>query len=346
MDRIDFRSDTVSWPTPAMRQAMANAPVGDDVYGEDPTVNRLEALAAEMVGKEAGLFVASGTMGNLTAILTHGRRGDGAIVGEDSHTFRAEAGGMAVLGGIVPNPLPTDVYGRMNLTAVEKAIFPDDPHFPANRLILVENSYGAKGGYPIAPDYFQEIRHIADQHGLIVHMDGARLFNAAVALNLDPREITQHVDSVTFCLSKGLCAPVGSVLCGSQEFIQQARRARKLVGGAMRQAGILAAAGLVALTEMVERLADDHANARRLAEGLAQIPAIKLQPELVKTNMFFFTLDESASVTPAQFVQRLRDEANIWLSGGYSRSFRAVTHYWIQEADVDLFVKTARAILQ
>ncbi len=346
MDRIDFRSDTVSWPTPAMRQAMANAPVGDDVYGEDPTVNRLEALAAEMVGKEAGLFVASGTMGNLTAILTHGRRGDGAIVGEDSHTFRAEAGGMAVLGGIVPNPLPTDVYGRMNLTAVEKAIFPDDPHFPANRLILVENSYGAKGGYPIAPDYFQEIRHIADQHGLIVHMDGARLFNAAVALNLDPREITQHVDSVTFCLSKGLCAPVGSVLCGSQEFIQQARRARKLVGGAMRQAGILAAAGLVALTEMVERLADDHANARRLAEGLAQIPAIKLQPELVKTNMFFFTLDESASVSPAQFVQRLRDEANIWLSGGYSRSFRAVTHYWIQEADVDLFVKTARAILQ
>jgi threonine aldolase len=231
MDRIDFRSDTVSWPTPAMRQAMANAPVGDDVYGEDPTVNRLEALAAEMVGKEAGLFVASGTMGNLTAILTHGRRGDGAIVGEDSHTFRAEAGGMAVLGGIVPNPLPTDVYGRMDLTAVAKAIYPDDPHFPANRLILVENSYGAKGGYPIAPDYFQEIRHIANQHGLIVHMDGARLFNAAVALNLDPREITQHVDSVTFCLSKGLCAPVGSVLCGSQEFIQQARRARKLVGG-------------------------------------------------------------------------------------------------------------------
>lgn len=346
MDRIDFRSDTVTWPTPAMRQAMANAPVGDDVYGEDPTVNKLEALAAEMVGKEAGLFVASGTMGNLTAILAHGRRGDGAIVGEDSHTFRAEAGGMAVLGGIVPNPLPTDVYGRMDLAAVEKAIFPDDPHFPTNRLILVENSYGAKGGYPIEPDYFAQIRHVADQHGLIVHMDGARLFNAAVALNLDPQEITRHVDSVTFCLSKGLGAPVGSVLCGSEEFIQQARRARKLVGGAMRQAGIMAAAGIVALTEMVERLADDHANAKRLAEGLAQIPGIKIQPELVKTNMMFFTLDESLAVTPEQFVQRLRDEANIWLSGGYSRSFRAVTHYWIQEADVDLFVKTARAILQ
>jgi threonine aldolase len=346
MDRIDFRSDTVSWPTPAMRQAMINAPVGDDVYGEDPTVNQLEALAAKMVGKEAGLFVASGTMGNLTAILAHGRRGDGAIVGEDSHTFRAEAGGMAALGGIVPNPLPTDVYGRMDLAAVEAAVFPDDPHFPTNRLILVENSYGAKGGYPIAPDYFQNIRHIADQNNLIVHMDGARLFNAAVALNLAPQAITQHVDSVTFCLSKGLCAPVGSVLCGTAEFIQQARRARKLVGGAMRQAGIMAAAGVVALNEMVERLADDHAHAKMLAEGLAQIPGIKIQPELVKTNMLFFELADSVVTTPEQFVQRLRDEANIWLSGGYSRRFRAVTHYWIQEADVALFLKTTRAMLQ
>ena len=346
MDRIDFRSDTVSWPTPSMREAMANAPVGDDVYGEDPTVNKLEAMAAEMVGKEAGLFVASGTMGNLTAILTHGRRGDGTIVGEDSHTFRAEAGGMAVLGGIVPNPLPTDVYGRMDLTTLEKAIYPDDPHYPNNRLILVENSYGAKGGYPIEPNYFQRIRHIADKNGMIVHMDGARIFNAAVALNLDPREITQHVDSVTFCLSKGLCAPVGSVLCGSTEFIAQARRARKLVGGAMRQAGILAAAGIVSLTEMVERLADDHAHAKMLADGLAQIPGIVLEPDLVKTNMFFFELAESAPVTPAEFVQRLRDEANIWLSGGYSRRFRAVTHYWIQEADVALFLQTTRAILQ
>ncbi len=346
MDRIDFRSDTVSWPTPAMRQAMINAPVGDDVYGEDPTVNQLEALSAKMVGKEAGLFVASGTMGNLTAILAHGRRGDGAIVGEDSHTFRAEAGGMAALGGIVPNPLPTDVYGRMDLAAVETAVFPDDPHFPTNRLILVENSYGAKGGYPIEPDYFQKIRHIADRHHLIVHMDGARLFNAAVALNLAPQEITQHVDSVTFCLSKGLCAPVGSVLCGPAEFIQQARRARKLVGGAMRQAGIMAAAGIVALNEMVEGLADDHAHAKMLAEGLAQIPGIKIQPELVKTNMLFFELADSVAVKPEKFVQRLRDEANIWLSGGYSRRFRAVTHYWIQEADVALFIKTARAMLQ
>lgn len=346
MDRIDFRSDTVSWPTPAMREAMATAVVGDDVYGDDPTVNKLETLAAEMVGKEAGLFVASGTMGNLAAILTHGRRGDGAIVGKDSHTYRSEAGGMAVLGGIVPNPLPTDLYGRMDLATVENAIYPDDPHYPNNRLILVENSYGARGGYPIEPDYFQQIRHIADKNGLLVHMDGARMFNAAVALNVSPQTLTQHVDSVTFCLSKGLCAPVGSVLCGSAEFIEQARRARKLVGGAMRQAGIMAAAGIVALTEMVERLSDDHAHAKMLAEGLAEIPEIQIQPELVKTNMLFFDLAESASVTPGEFVQLLKSEANIWLSGGYSRRFRAVTHYWIQEADVALFLKSARAILQ
>jgi threonine aldolase len=346
MDRIDFRSDTVSWPTPAMREAMANAPVGDDVYGEDPTINRLQAMAAEMVGKEAGLFVSSGTMGNLIAILSHAQRGDSAIVGEDSHTFRAEAGGMAVLGGIVPNPLPTDQYGRMDLAALETAVYPNDPHYPSTRLILVENSYGAKGGYPIAPDYFQQIRHIANQHNLAVHMDGARLFNAAVALNLDVQELTQHVDSVTFCLSKGLCAPVGSVLCGSADFMQKARRARKLLGGAMRQAGILAAAGIVALSEMVERLTDDHTHAKQLADGLAQIPDINVQPELVQTNMIFFDLAESAKVTPEVFVQRLRQEADIWLSGGYGRSFRAVTHYWIKEADVALFLQTTRAILQ
>ena len=346
MDRIDFRSDTVSWPTPAMREAMANAPVGDDVYGEDPTVNRLEAMAAEMVGKEAGLFVASGTMGNLTAILSHAQRGDCAIVGEDSHTFRAEAGGMSVLGGIVPNPLATDAYGRMDLAEIKAAVYPNDPHYPTTRLILVENSYGAKGGYPIAPDYFQQIRHIADQHNLIVHLDGARLFNAAVALNIGVQEITHHVDSVTFCLSKGLSAPVGSILCGSASFIQQARRARKLVGGAMRQAGIMAAAGIVSLTDMVEQLADDHKHAKMLAEGLAQIPGIEIQSELVKTNMLFFNLADSVPVTPKAFVQRLRDEANIWLSGGYSRRFRAVTHYWIQEADVVLFLQSVRAILQ
>lgn len=345
MDKIDFRSDTVSWPTPAMRAAMSQAHVGDDVYGEDPTVNELESLAAAKVGKEAGLFVSSGTMGNLVAILTHTTRGDEAIVGEDAHTFCAEAGGMAALGGVTPRPLPTDRIGRMNLTRVEAAVRGDNPHYPHSRLILVENSYGGKSGYPIPADYFAEMRTIADRHGLAVHMDGARLFNAAVALNVSPAEITQHVDSVTFCLSKGLCAPVGSVLCGSQAFIKQARRARKLVGGGTRQAGILAAAGIVALNEMVERLADDHAHARLLAEGLTAIPGVTVDLEMVQTNMVFFDLDASVPLSTGEVVDQLRDRANVWLSPVGSNRFRAVTHYWIGQTEIALFLETLRTIL-
>lgn len=203
MDKIDFRSDTVSWPTPAMREAMAAAPVGDDVYGEDPTVNELEALAAAMTGKDAGLFVASGTMGNLCAILTHAGRGDEAILGSDSHVASWEAGSMAALGGVVPHPLPTDEFGRMSPAAVESAVRDDDPHLPRSRLVLVENSYGAKNGYPLPPAYFEDIEAVARRHGLSIHMDGARLFNAAVAQNIPATDITRHVDSVTFCLSKG-----------------------------------------------------------------------------------------------------------------------------------------------
>ena len=346
MDKIDFRSDTVTWPTPAMRQAMANAPVGDDVYGEDPTINQLQALAAAKTGKEAGLFVASGTMGNLTAVLSHATRGEEAIVGQDSHTYLWEAGGMASLGGVVPHPLPTDAIGRMNLAQVEASVRHDDPHLPQSRLILVENSYGDKQGAPIPPDYFAGIREIANRHNLVVHMDGARLFNAAVALNIDVAEITQHVDSVTFCLSKGLGAPVGSVLCGTADFIHKARRARKSLGGGMRQAGILAAAGIVALNEMVERLADDHAHAQQLAQGLAHIPGISVQPETVKTNMVFFGLDEAVSLTPGDFIEKLREKANIWLGGLDDRRFRAVTHYWIGAKEVDLFVETVGEILR
>ncbi|MCP5095391.1 MAG: low-specificity L-threonine aldolase [Chloroflexi bacterium] len=345
MDRIDFRSDTVSWPTPAMRDAMAHANVGDDVYGEDPTIIELEALAAAKVGKEASLFVASGTMGNLTAILSHANRGDEAIVGEDAHTFSWEAGGMAVLGGITPRPLPTDQFGRMDLKRVETAVRADNPHLPTSRLILVENSYGGKQGYPIAPDYFASIRTIANRHNLAVHMDGARLFNAAVALNMDASEITQHVDSVTFCLSKGLSAPVGSMLCGSKDFIYKARRARKLVGGGMRQAGILAAAGIVALNEMIERLADDHQHARMLAEGLAQIPGIEIDLDMVKTNMVFFGIAETVSVTTRELIDRMQAEANIWLGAVGSRRFRAVTHYWIGQKEVARFLETVKAIV-
>lgn len=346
MDKIDFRSDTVSWPTPAMREAMAHADVGDDVYGEDPTVNALQARAAELTGKEDALFVASGTMGNLTAVLAHTTRGDEAIVGEDAHVFLNEAGGMATLGGVTPRPLPTDAIGRMDVAQVETAVRGDDPHYPHSRLILVENSYGSKHGYPLPPNYFATIRAVADRHNLVVHMDGARLFNAAVAQNIPADAITRHVDSVTFCLSKGLSAPVGSVLCGSAEFINQARRARKVVGGAMRQAGVLAAAGLVALNDMIERLADDHEHARLLAAGLAELPGINVDVTMVKTNMVFFDLAEDVPLSAAEVARQLQDRANIWVGGAGPRRFRAVTHYWIAQEHVESLVSTLAAIIR
>ncbi len=344
MDKIDFRSDTVSWPTPAMRQAMATAVVGDDVYGEDPTVNELERLAAARVGMEAALFVASGTMGNLTAILSHAGRGDEAIVGEDAHTYKWEAGGMAALGGVVPHPLPTDHTGRMALADIRAAIRADDPHLPRSRLILLENSYGERGGYPIPADYFASVKAIAAEHGLAVHLDGARLFNTAVALNIPASDITQHVDSVSFCLSKGLCAPVGSVLCGSADFIHRARRLRKQLGGGMRQAGILAAAGIVALQEMIERLADDHAHAQQLAQGLSQLPGIRINPAQVKTNIVFFDLADEVEQSAAEIAHALTAQ-NIWLGAVGPRRFRAVTHYWVGAAEVEQLLSALRRLL-
>lgn len=337
MNRIDFRSDTVTWPTPAMREAMARAEVGDDVYGEDPTVNALEALAAEMTGKEAGLFVASGTMGNLVSALSHAGRGDEAILGQDCHVFSWEAGGLAAIGGITPLPLPTDQYGRMDPQTISDSVRDDDPHLPRTRLVLVENSYGGKHGYPLPPEYFADVAAVADRHGLKVHMDGARLFNAAVAQNLDVRELTRHVDSVTFCLSKGLCAPVGSVVCGSAAFIDRARRMRKSVGGGMRQAGVLAAAGILALTEMVDRLEEDHRHACELALALAELPGIVVQPEMVRTNMVFFDLTDDVPVSPLEIAGQMAEQAGVLVGTNGSRGFRAVTHYWISDSDVATF---------
>jgi threonine aldolase len=345
MDKVDFRSDTVTWPTEAMRAAMAGARVGDDVYGEDPTVIELEETAAARVGKEAALFVASGTMGNLVAILTHARRGDEAIVGADAHTIRWEAGGMAVLGGVVPKPLPTDVWGRMDIAAIEDAVSENDPHLPRTRLVLLENSYGARNGFPLPPEYFASVRDVADRHGLAIHLDGARLFNAAVALDLAPQAVTRHVDSVSFCLSKGLSAPVGSVLCGTEDFVKEARRARKLVGGGMRQAGVVAAAGLVALEKMVDRLAMDHTRARRLADGIRSIPGLVVLPPEVRTNIVYFELEDSVPYSAADIVETLQREDQIWLGSAGERRFRAVTHTWIGDEDVTRLLEALRKAL-
>lgn len=340
---IDLRSDTVTLPTPRMREAMARAEVGDDVFGEDPTVNRLEAMAAERMGKEAGLFVVSGTMGNLVALLTHCGRGHEIILGDQSHTFLYEAGGPAVLGGIHPRTVPNQPDGTLRLDDIEAAIRPENPHFPRTRLICLENTHNRAGGAVLHPDYMARVRAIAEQHNLVIHLDGARIFNAAVALGVPATELTKDVDSVTFCLSKGLSAPVGSVLCGSEAFIYEARRTRKLIGGGMRQAGVIAAAGIVALEEMVDRLAEDHANAKHLAQGLAALPGIQIDPDTVETNIVIFELVRE-DMTPAELSTRLRDHG-VLLLPIEGRRLRAVTHYGIEAGDIDAALTAFRQIL-
>ena len=339
---IDLRSDTVTRPTPAMREAMYRAEVGDDVFGEDPTVNRLERMAAERMGKEAALFVASGTMGNLAALLAHCGRGDEVIAGDRSHTILFEQGGMAALGGIVPHPVPNQADGTLRLEDIEHAIRGDNIHLPRTRLICLENTHNMCDGSPLTPEYTAQVARLARAHGLALHLDGARIFNASVALGVDVRELTAEVDSVTFCLSKGLCAPVGSVLCGSGDFIAAARRARKVLGGGMRQAGILAAAGIVALEGMTERLAEDHARARRLAEGLARLPFVHVAP--VSTNILYFWLDQAAGLTPEQFVDGLA-ERGVLLLGRENGRFRAVTHYWIGDEDIEQTLRACAEVL-
>jgi threonine aldolase len=335
VDTIDLRSDTVSWPTPEMRQAMANAPVGDDVFGEDPTINRLQAEAAKRLGKEAGLFVASGTMGNLVAVLTHCGRGDEVILGDKSHTFLHEAGGIAALGSVHSAQLPVQPDGTLPLDAIRDAIRSDDIHEPVTQLIALENTQGAVGGVPVSKSYIDAVGEIAREHGLALHIDGARIFNAATALNCDVVDLVEAADSVSFCLSKGLCAPVGSVLVGSHEFIARALRIRKLVGGGMRQAGVLAAAGLIALEKMTLRLHEDHANARRLAEGLAQMPLIDIDLAHVQTNMVFFNIRKEAGVTAHELAGRLRDKHRVQILDMGEYRFRAVLHYWISTENVD-----------
>jgi threonine aldolase len=342
---VDLRSDTVTLPTPAMRQAMFEAPVGDDVYGEDPTINRLEALAADRLGKEAAVFVPSGTMANLVCLLAHCARGEEAIMGHMAHTFLFEAGSSSAVGGIHPNTVPNQPDGTLKLSDIEAAIRdPQNEHYPRSRLICLENTHNRCGGAVLTPAYMAQVRALADLHGLSIHLDGARLFNAAVALNVSPSLLARDADSVSFCLSKGLSAPVGSLACGSEGFVRLARRQRKLLGGGMRQAGILAAAGIVALETMVDRLAEDHANAKRLAEGLASLPGIKVDPELVPTNIVIFELAADA-LSPAQLAKGL-SARGIKMGAIGRHRMRAVTHHGVEGEGIEIALSAVREVLQ
>jgi len=340
---IDLRSDTVTKPTPAMREAMYRAEVGDDVWGDDPTTNRLQEVAAERMGKEAALFVPSGTMGNLVALLTYCGRGDEVVMGDQCHTFRYEAGGASALGGIHPHPILTEPDGSLDPARIEAAIREDDIHYPRTRLICLENTHNRAGGRVLHPAYMGEVREIADRHGLAVHLDGARVFNAAVALGVHVQQLVRDADSVMFCLSKALAAPVGSLLCGTEEFIAEARRNRKIVGGGMRQVGILAAAGLVALEEMVDRLAEDHANARRLAEGIAEMPGLETDPELVETNIFMAEVNHPR-LTAAGLVERMGEEGVLMYAIGPNR-IRFVTHYHVTGEDVERVLALLKGVV-
>ncbi len=339
---IDLRSDTVTLPSPAMREAMYRAELGDDVMGEDPTVNRLEEMAAEMTGKEAALLGVSGTMGNLLALLVHCRRGDEAILGDNSHIYNYEAGGASALGGVVLHPVATGHFGELPLTELKNAIRPAarDIHYAPPGVLCVESTHNRCGGTILPSPYLQEVKALADHVQVPLHLDGSRIFNAAVAMHCDVREFTSSVDSVQFCLSKGLSAPVGSLLCGTTDFIAKARRYRKMVGGGMRQAGIIAAAGIVALTEMVDRLAEDHHTARQLAEGLVDLPGLRLDLETVQTNIVIFGPQHPPPEGPS-FAQVLaREGVKIGDIGG--GRFRAVTHYGITTKDTEEAVRVMR----
>jgi len=348
--RIDLRSDTVTMPTPAMRRAMAECEVGDDVFGDDPTVNRLEALAAEMTGKESALFVASGTMGNLASLLAHGGRGRDVILGDESHIYHYENGGASALGGLVFRPVATNADGTLPIEALRKAI-----HLPAHDyhyrhytrpgVICLENTHNRCGGRVLTPEYFAEVAALAAEHNLPVHLDGARLFNAAVAAGRPVTDWTRHVSSVQLCLSKGLSAPVGSLICGSAPFVNEARRMRKLLGGGMRQAGVIAAPGILALTDMVARLADDHRHARILADGITSLPGVVLDPPEVDTNIVVFRMP---GVAQAEAFEEALGREGVLVSNFGGGRLRAVTHDGITEADcraaVEVMAKVHRGL--
>ena len=344
MKTIDLRSDTVTLPSENMRRAIFDAKLGDDVFEDDPTVNELERIAADRVGKEAAMFVPSGTMANLIASLVHCNRGDEMILGDQAHMFCYEAGGCAAVGGINPHILPNEPDGTIDPQRIAAAIRHDNVHFPRTRLICLENTQNRCGGVPLSVDYMHTVRQIADEHNLLIHLDGARVFNAAVALGVDVKELTADADSVSFCLSKGLSAPVGSLVCGSREFVYYARRSRKQLGGGMRQVGVLAAAGVVALDEMIERLADDHKNARRLAEGISQIPGLAVDADSVQTNIVYFDITTDAIATDA-VVEQMDAKGVRFLALGPKR-FRMVTHYGIEADDIEVALAELKQVMK
>lgn len=337
---IDLRSDTVTQPTPAMREAMANAPVGDDVYGDDPTINQLEKLACEILGKEAALFVPSGTFGNQVAIMTHTKRGDEILVGDACHILMHEVGAAAVLSGVQVRTFPV-VGNNIDVQKLAGMLRGDDIHFPDTGLICMENAQSS--GQVVQLSNMQAIYELAHDHDIPVHLDGARLFNAALALGVNAKEIAQFSDSVNVCLSKGLCAPVGSLLLGTESFIKKARKNRKLMGGGLRQAGILAAAGIIALTDMVDRLESDHQNARYLANRLEEIESCVVQRDRLDINMVFFTFVESV-ITETELVNGLLQK-NIKISGQENGEYRFVTNNDITSDDIDLTIDTMKGLV-
>ncbi len=338
--KIDLRSDTVTLPTDEMREAMARAELGDDVYGEDPTVNRLERLAAEMMGTQAAMFVPSGTMGNLAAILTHCPRGTKAFLGSQAHTYVYEAGGAAAFGGVVVTPISNNEGGELDLEQLREELErPSDAHFAAPSLIALENTHNLCAGTAVDVSHIEAVAELARRHGLPVHLDGARIFNAALALETTAERIARPSDSVSFCLSKGLACPVGSLLCGSNEFVARARRARKALGGGMRQAGILAAAGIVALEKMIDRLKEDHQNARALAQGFGLVAGINVRQVKRRTNMVVFDV-EGGPAEAAKFADAIRAR-DVLIGARGPSTFRAVTHYGISRAEIDRAVAAA-----
>ncbi len=329
---IDLRSDTVTLPTDEMLEAIRHAKLGDDVYREDPTVNKFEEMAAAKMGKEAALLVTSGTQANLVSLMSNTQRGQLVILESESHMHWYEVGGISTIAGLLPWPVKSQ-YGVLEPEQIDAAVRPKDIHFPEPALVCVENSHNRHGGTVVTPVQLQAMHEAAERHGLKLYMDGARIFNSAIALKVDVKELTRHVDNLMFCLSKGLCCPVGSVVVGSYEFVEKARKVRKVLGGGMRQAGIIAAAGIVALEKMVSRLQDDHENAKRLAEAIAKIKGIQVDLKRVQTNMVL--LNTSGLKVDDTIVLSKLKERGVLVSMMGKHTLRMVTHLGIERAHVE-----------